>query len=61
MTCDDGLRLASPLRTLFTLAIDFNAYRFDRAAEDLWHLRLVTPDEAARSTSQPSVDPAAPA
>jgi hypothetical protein len=47
VTRDDGLRLASPLRTLFTLAIDFNAYRFDRAAEDLWHLRLITPEEAA--------------
>ena len=46
VTRDDGLRLASPLRTLFTLAIDFNAYRFDRAAEDLWHLGLVAPDEA---------------
>ena len=46
VTRDDGLRLASPLRTLFTLAIDFNAYRFHRAAEDLWHLRLMTPDEA---------------
>ena len=46
VTRDDGLRLATPLRTLFTLAIDFNAYRFHRAAEDLWHLRLMTPDEA---------------
>ena len=60
VTRDDGLRLASPLRTLFTLAIDFNAYRFDRAAEDLWHLGLVTPDEAG-STSQPFAAPVVPA
>ena len=58
---DDGLRLASPLRTLFTLAIDFNAYRFERAAEDLWHLGLVTPDEARRVPRQPSAARAVPA
>ena len=60
VTRDDGLRLASPLRTLFTLAIDFNAYRFHRAAEDLWHLRLMTPDEARRVPRPSSVDPVAP-
>ena len=46
VTRDDGLRVASPLRTLFTLAIEFNEFRFRRAAEDLWHLGLVTPDDA---------------
>jgi hypothetical protein len=42
----DGIRLASPLRMLFGLARRFNQHRFDRAAEDLWHRGLVTPDEA---------------
>ena len=32
---------------LFRLAAVFNQYRFQRAAEDCWHLRLVTPDDAA--------------
>jgi hypothetical protein len=42
----DGIRLASPLRTLFGLAEQFNQHRFERAAEDLWHKGLVTPDQA---------------
>ncbi|HEU4840585.1 MAG TPA: AbiEi antitoxin N-terminal domain-containing protein [Ilumatobacteraceae bacterium] len=42
----DGIRMASPLRTLFGLARRFNQHRFERAAEDLWHRGLVTPDEA---------------
>ncbi len=42
-----SLRLASPPRMLFRLAGVFNQYRFQRAAEDCWHLRLVSPDEAA--------------
>jgi hypothetical protein len=42
----DGLRVASPLRTLFGLASQFNQHRFERAAEDLWHKGLVTPDQA---------------
>jgi hypothetical protein len=43
----DGLVLASPLRTLFGLAGRFNQFRFERAAEDLWHRNLVTPASAA--------------
>jgi hypothetical protein len=42
----DGVRLASPLRTLFGLARRFNQHRFERAAEDLWHRGLVTPEQA---------------
>jgi hypothetical protein len=43
---DDGIRVASPLRMLFGLAGQFNQHRFERAAEDVWHKGLVTPDEA---------------
>ncbi len=43
----DGLRLATPLRTLFGLAEQFNQHRFERAAEDMWHHQLVSPQEAA--------------
>jgi very-short-patch-repair endonuclease len=43
----DGLRVASPLRMLFNLAGQFNQHRFERAAEDAWHLGLVTPASAA--------------
>lgn len=43
----DGIRVATPLRTLFDLARSFNQHRFERAAEDLWHKGLVTPDRAA--------------
>jgi len=42
----DGIRIASPLRMLFGLAEQFNQHRFERAAEDVWHKGLVTPDEA---------------
>ena len=42
----DGIRVASPLRMLFGLARRFNQHRFERAAEDVWHKGLVTPDEA---------------
>lgn len=42
----DGIRLASPLRMLFGLASQFNQHRFERAAEDVWHKNLVTPDQA---------------
>lgn len=42
----DGLRVATPLRTLFGLANRFNDHRFERAAEDVWHKGLVTPDQA---------------
>ena len=43
----DGLRVATPLRMLFRLATTFNDHRFERAAEDAWHLQLVTPADAA--------------
>ena len=42
-TRPDGVRVASPLRMLFRLAGFFNQHRFERAAEDCWHLGLVTP------------------
>lgn len=43
---DDGLIIARPMRTLFALAAAFNQFRFERAAEDAWHLGLITPVEA---------------
>jgi hypothetical protein len=46
ITRADGLRVASPLRMLFGLAEQFNQHRFELAAEDAWHLRLVTPAQA---------------
>jgi hypothetical protein len=46
-TRPDGIRVASPLRMLFRLAAFFNQHRFERAAEDCWHLGLVTPSSAA--------------
>ena len=42
----DGLVVATPLRTLFGLASQFNQHRFERAAEDAWHKGLITPHEA---------------
>jgi len=42
----DGLIVATPLRMLFSMAAAFNQYRFERAAEDAWHLGLVTPPDA---------------
>ena len=47
MVRPEGLRVATPLRTLFRLAWVFNQHRFERAAEDAWHLGLVSPDAAA--------------
>jgi len=47
MTLDNGLRAASPVRMLFGFAADWNQHRFERAAEDAWHLGLVTPALAA--------------
>ncbi len=41
-----GCRVAHPLHTLRTLAAQFNFHRFERAAEDAWHLGLVTPIQA---------------
>lgn len=43
----DGLSVASPLRTLFDLAAELPERSFQRAAEDAWHLQLVTPGRAA--------------
>lgn len=45
-TRSDGLRIASPLRMLFGLAAQLNQFAFERAAEDAWHLGLVTPEQA---------------
>jgi hypothetical protein len=39
----DGLRVALPERMLFGLAAAFNQHRFERAAEDAWHLGLTSP------------------
>ncbi len=44
---NDGLIVATPARMLFALAAAFNQFRFERAAEDAWHLGLITPSEAA--------------
>jgi very-short-patch-repair endonuclease len=43
----DGLVVASPLRMLFELASQLPQARFERAAEDAWHLGLVSPSDAA--------------
>ena len=40
-------RLLAPAPMLVTLAEQFNDHRFERAAEDAWHLGLVSPVEAA--------------
>jgi very-short-patch-repair endonuclease len=42
-----GLTIACPMRMLWGLAAALNQYRFERAAEDAWHLGLITPPEAA--------------
>jgi hypothetical protein len=47
VTRADGMRIASPLRMLFGLASQFNQHRFERAAEDVWHKGLVSPEQAA--------------
>lgn len=43
----DGLRVAHPLRMLFSLAGQVGQHRLERAAEDAWHLGLLHPDDAA--------------
>ncbi len=43
----DSFVVASPMRILFGLAQAFNQHRFERAAEDAWHLGLITPSDAA--------------
>lgn len=45
-TRSDRLRVSSPRRMLFDLAATLSEMRFVRAAEDAWHLGLVSPDEA---------------
>jgi hypothetical protein len=47
ITRPDGLRLSSPLRTLFDLAGKLNQFAFERIAEDLWHLKRLDPTEAS--------------
>lgn len=42
-----GLVVATPPRMMFGLAHDLVQRRFDRAAEDAWHLRLIEPTELA--------------
>lgn len=42
-----GLVVATPARMMFGLASDFNQFRFDRAAEDAWHLDLIDPASLA--------------
>lgn len=46
VTRRDGIHLATPLRMLFGLACRFDEHRFERAAEDVWHRGLVTPEQA---------------
>ena len=43
----DGLRIAPPPLMLIGLAARLDDVRFERAAEDAWHLRLITPTQAA--------------
>jgi hypothetical protein len=40
-------RVAHPRRMLLRLAAQLNPYRFERAAEDAWHLGLVCPSDMA--------------
>lgn len=47
VTMLNGFRLLRPVRLLLTLAELFNDHRFERAAEDAWHLDLVSPAEAS--------------
>lgn len=48
----DGLRLADPYLMLLALARQFSDHRFERAAEDAWHRRLITPSGAAAFLEQ---------
>lgn len=45
-TLSNGLVVATPMRMLWGLAAAFNQHRFERAAEDAWHLGLIDPNEA---------------
>ncbi len=49
---DDGLRIAAPPVMLLGLAARLDDVRFERAAEDAWHLRLITPARAAEYLEQ---------
>ncbi len=42
----DGLQVASPLRCLMRLAESAHPVRFEKAAEDLWHRHLISPESA---------------
>jgi hypothetical protein len=44
---EDGLLIARPERMLFALAATFNQHRFERAAEDAWHLGQTNPKAMA--------------
>lgn len=46
VTLESGHRVSSPLLTLFQLATELNEFRFHRAAEDMWNLKLIEPDDA---------------
>ena len=50
----DELRVATPLRALFGMAAAFNQFRFERAAEDAWHLGLI---DARRCRGLPRTPP----
>lgn len=41
-----GMTVATPMRMIWGLAASFNQHRFERAAEDAWHLGLITPTAA---------------
>lgn len=43
----DGRIVSSPLRTLFRCGATCSDVRFEKIAEQLWHLRLITPAEAS--------------
>jgi hypothetical protein len=49
---NDGLRIAAPPLMLLGLAARLDDVRFERTAEDAWHLRLITPAQAAEYLQQ---------
>lgn len=51
-TLPTGLIVARPERMLFGLAGDVDQHRFDRAAEDAWHRKLITPESLGRFLDQ---------
>jgi hypothetical protein len=46
ITLESGHRVSCPLLTLFQLASELNEFGFHRAAEDMWKLELIGPDES---------------